>query len=365
VTDTLASIESAVLTGGPSGNTMNASGFSGTTTLRGLGGIDTLIGGSGNDTLIGGAGNDTLRGNAGNDTYQFDVDQLLGDDIVDELLALANGSDLLDFSLTTTVGIAVNLQQTTQQTVHATNLRLTITDSTGFENVTGGAQNDVITGNAADNLFIGGRGADTFTGNGGTLDTVYETRDANFFATGSSLTIQGVDEFSVPYTETDTLTAIQRVVLVGGESNNILDATAFTGVAWLAGMGANDTLYAGNGSNLLLGGPGEDVLWAGGGTNQLAGGLGNDSYIFDLNRYATSSGTATVTENPGEGFTDQLLGLGLSGATVNLFTATQYIYRNVTTNAIVGSTVLLGGPNYQLLVTLTLSSPGDVEFSFP
>lgn len=365
VTDTLTSIESAVLTGGVSGNNLDASAFSGTTRLSGLGGVDVLIGGSGSDTLIGGADNDTLRGNPGNDTYEFDVDESLGEDTVDELLALANGSDTLDFSGTTTVGITVNLSLTTQQTVHATNLKLTITDGTGLENVTGGDLNDVITGNAADNIFIGGLGTDTFHGNGGTLDTVFETRDADFVATGSSLTIQSVDEFGVPHTETDTLTAIQRVVLVGGASNNILDATAFTGVAWLAGMGANDTLYAGNGSNLLLGGAGDDVLWGGGGANQLAGGLGNDSYIFDLSRYATSSATATVTENPGEGFADQLLGLGLSGPTVNLFTTAQYIYRNVTTNAIVGSSVSLGGPNYQLLVTLTLSSPGDVEFSFP
>jgi Ca2+-binding RTX toxin-like protein len=261
---------------------------------------------------------------------------------VDEVLALANGSDMLDFSRTTTVGITLNLQQTTQQIVHATNLRLTIADATGLENVTGGDQADSITGNAADNVFIGGLGADTFVGNGGTLDTVFETRDADFLASDSSLTIQGVDELGVPYTETDTLTAIQRVVLVGGVSNNILDATAFTGIAWLVGMDGNDALYGGSGADLLLGGAGEDLLRGNGGNDDLRGGLDNDTYVFDQ---SFNQGSDTVRELAGEGFADTLLGAGLSGVDVFLEnTGPQPISANL---------------------TLTLVFASTIEFSFP
>jgi hypothetical protein len=59
-TDTLARIESAELTGGASGNTLNALGFTqGPVELNGMEGNDTLIGtGRQNDNLSGGAGDD-------------------------------------------------------------------------------------------------------------------------------------------------------------------------------------------------------------------------------------------------------------------------------------------------------------------
>jgi Ca2+-binding RTX toxin-like protein len=342
VTDTLASIERATLTGGAGANTIDAQAFTGRTTLSGVGGNDILIGGSNSDTLIGGAGNDTLRGNAGSDTYQFDADELLGDDIVDEVLALANGSDTLDFSLTTTVGITINLQQTTQQVVHVTNLRLTLADATGIENVTGGDQGDSITGNATDNIFIGGLGHDTFVGNGGTLDTVFETRDADFLAIDTSLTITD----AIGGIETDTLTGIQRVVLIGGGSNNVMDATAFTGAAWLRGMEGNDALYGGSGDDLLLGDEGEDTLRGNGGDDELTGGLDNDTYVFDQ---SFDQGTDSIHEFAGGGYADTLLGVGVSGIgelnlnPANVGEATQMISDNL---------------------TLIFEVPSEIEFSF-
>ena len=66
--DSLSSIERAQLTGGSSGNTLNASAFTaGPVILNGLAGNDALTGGSGNDTLDGGTGNDTLAGNVGSE----------------------------------------------------------------------------------------------------------------------------------------------------------------------------------------------------------------------------------------------------------------------------------------------------------
>ena len=56
-TDTLVSIEEASLTGNGSANTLDAGGFSGSTTLDGAGGDDTLVGGYGNDSAVGGTGN--------------------------------------------------------------------------------------------------------------------------------------------------------------------------------------------------------------------------------------------------------------------------------------------------------------------
>jgi serralysin len=348
--------------------------------LIGLGGDDVLIGGAGNDVLIGGSGNNVLRGGPGDDRYIFNADQDVGNNIVDELPGVANGIDTLDFLRTTTTGITIDLSLTTQQTV-APGLQITLVSGDSIENVVGTHLDDTLTGNALDNEFIGGRGNDVIDGRAGT-NTVRERRDADFYLASTSPTSATLTIISGAGSETKTLENIQIAHLTGGEGNNTLDASAFIGTVFLFGMGGNDVLiggtgsswldggdghdvlYGGSGINVLIGGAGNDVLWAGEGSNFLLGGLGNDSYMFDLSRYAGSPGTVTIFENAGEGFADALFGLGPSGSLVNLFVPTQYFYRNTITNAIVSSTVALLDPEYELLLTLNLSSPGTVEFSF-
>jgi Ca2+-binding RTX toxin-like protein len=94
--DTLSSIEEAVLIGGDLGTNIDASAFSGATTLIGNGGGDTLIGGSGDDVLAGGDGDDKLFGLAGNDTADGAAgnDSVIGGDANDILLG-GSGNDTL------------------------------------------------------------------------------------------------------------------------------------------------------------------------------------------------------------------------------------------------------------------------------
>jgi Ca2+-binding RTX toxin-like protein len=326
--DILSGFQRARLTGGAGNNTLDASGYSGSVTLMGLGGDDTLIGGSGRDTLVGGAGNDLLRGGTGNDTYVFDVDEVLGQDTVDELPGPVEGIDLLDFSPTTTTGVRVNLSVTGAQLVHATNLTLILTSDVALEYIRGGDGDDRLIGNALDNVFWGGLGADEFNGNGGAFDTVYEVRDADFEITDTTMRIG---------TENNLMTNIQRVYVEGGESGNVLNATAYTGMAWLYGRGGNDTLYGGSGDDRLFGGDGNDLLRGNGGDDYLAGGAGNDVYWFDL---SFDQGADTIAELMGEGFADVIWGAGLSGLAVNLHTTTpQVIHANLTLTLIFASTV--------------------------
>ena len=71
------------------------------------------------------------------------------------------GTDLLDYSrYTAATGVTVNL---TTETNHIGTVR-------NVERVIGGAGNDSLTGNAADNWMIGGAGNDTITGAGGNSD---------------------------------------------------------------------------------------------------------------------------------------------------------------------------------------------------
>ncbi|KGF73231.1 hypothetical protein DO97_01155 [Neosynechococcus sphagnicola sy1] len=151
------------------------SGGAGNDQLFGNDGDDTLYGGdaadtagSGNDTLSGGAGNDLLFGNDGNDIYRFDTDVALGSDTITD----SSGTDLLDFSETTTQAITVNLETTgSSQTING-NLTLTLSSGTQIENVTGGSLNDVLTGSTLDNILKGIGGDDQLLGGAGN-DTLY------------------------------------------------------------------------------------------------------------------------------------------------------------------------------------------------
>ena len=132
-------------------------------TLTGNAGNDTLNGGDGDDLLIGNAGNDILNGGLDNDVYQFDADVALGSDTIND----PSGVDVLDFALTTTVGITLDLAVTSVQALHATNLSLTLPAGTVIETVLGTAKNDTIFGNDADNILVGNAGNDVLLGRAG------------------------------------------------------------------------------------------------------------------------------------------------------------------------------------------------------
>ncbi len=132
-------------------------------TLTGNAGNDTLNGGDGDDLLIGNAGNDILNGGLDNDVYQFDADVALGSDTIND----PSGVDAMDFALTTTVGITLDLAVTSVQALHATNLSLTLPAGTVIETVLGTAKNDTILGNDADNILVGNAGSDVLQGRAG------------------------------------------------------------------------------------------------------------------------------------------------------------------------------------------------------
>jgi len=379
--DMLANIQVAVITGGDSGNKIDATGFSGSTILDGGKGNDILLGGTNSNVLIGGEGDDDLYGNSGSDTYRWDVDNLLGSDTVDD----PGGIDLFDFSETTMVGIMVDLGMVGgPQIVHATNLTLTINATAEIEYVIGGEQDDVLRGNNANNGFWGRGGDDLIDGAAG-VNFFFEQRDADMVVTDSSLTLTGVDENQNPYTETDSIVNIQQVLLQGGEGNNVIDASAYTlGVVSIEGGAGDDTLIGGRGddflygeegNDFLFGGPGNDYLDGGDGNDtlnggaddsdtpvgdddSLIGGSGNDTYVFDLavnDVYGNPLhlGIDSIFETGlGGGYYDVIQGLGLAGLGVDLFDANPQNYFYIDSMNV-----------NQLVLTLTLV-PGTIEDAF-
>lgn len=125
VSDGLSSIERVKLTGSGTVNKLDATNFTGSTTLEGGAANDTLIGGSGADLILGGTENDSILGNGGNDT-----------------IGGGSGNDKID-------GGAGNDGLAGQD---------------GNDTIIGGADNDTLLGGAGDDSMRGGAGRDLIQG---------------------------------------------------------------------------------------------------------------------------------------------------------------------------------------------------------
>jgi Ca2+-binding RTX toxin-like protein len=139
---------------------VNGTGNAGDNLIAAYDGLyDNIInGGAGNDALYGGAGNDTYLVNANTDTGTKTIIEQTGE-----------GSDTIDFSASS-VDLSVDLSLTTTQSV-ATNVNLVL-PIVSLENVIGGAGNDTIAGNSADNVLTGGAGNDRFVFNSGVVSAI-------------------------------------------------------------------------------------------------------------------------------------------------------------------------------------------------
>ncbi len=308
-------------TSGQAANIEQVLGGTGNDSLIGNATNNRLEGGAGNDTLTGGDGNDALLGGVGNDTYRFFDSASAETDTLTELAP--DGNDSLDFS-GLTVAVTVNLASDASLAAHANRTVVaTAGQAANFENVVGGAGNDTLIGNAAINSLNGGAGNDTLEGGLGNdvltggldQDEVRQTVDANQVLTNTSLTGLG----------TDVLSGIERAVLTGGVKANLLNASAFTNVAVLNGLGGNDTLIGGsgidsmnggegndsllgnNGNDTLNGGANDDILDGGVGNDVLLGEEGNDSVVGGLGNDGLDGGNGNDTLK-GEAGHDTILG---------------------------------------------------------
>ncbi|MBC8105694.1 MAG: calcium-binding protein [Anaerolineae bacterium] len=249
-----------------------AFGRAGNDSLNGNGGDDALFGEAGNDALSGGAGNaDRIYPGLGNDTVSGGdgtYDTLTYQDRSDNVTARIDGG-----------GMSGNLPAGEVDTVNG-----------DFENSVGGKGNDLIIGNAADNVIGGDGGNDTLEGGLGAdmiwgddgIDTItYASRTARITATLDDVKNDG---------ETGELDWIIRAeIIIGGSSHDSLtgDANANT----LIGGSGNDTLDGGAGNDSLQGDNGRDSLIGANGRDRIRGGNHDDS-IFGGNHADTIYGDA-------------------------------------------------------------------------
>ena len=276
--------------------TITVQGTAGNESLHGVAGNDIMHGNDGNDTLNGNNGNDTLYGGSGNDTLNGGNgdDTLYGEESNDAL----NGNDGDD----------------------------ALYGDAGDDTLDGGAGNDILAGGAGNDFLYGGYGNDTYLfgfgdgqdyidDNSGeniiklkadvSLSDVTFSREVNdlilTLTDGSSLRIKnGGNGYQTQYqfskivfangTDADiNISSLLPTVPVYGTAgnDNVIEGTAggntiYAGdgddVVW--GRLDNDVIYGEGGNDTLNGNDGNDILAGGAGDDLLYGGDGNDTYLF-------------------------------------------------------------------------------------
>jgi Ca2+-binding RTX toxin-like protein len=282
--------------------------------LVGGGSDDTLLGGAGNDTLVAGAGTDYLAGGAGSNTYVVNAgsgdarihassgaDTLRFDDGIasanialstaiggDGKLALAidyaGGTLTIDGGLDGSVGNfmladgAFNLSQflaqvaaspnaaggiqasttpgdslaggTGNDTIYGSGGNQSLTAGTGNSLVYSAGGNDTLTGGSGNDTLVSAQGNDTLIGGAGdTTFVIHHTTNTILAQAGANNTLVSSISYVLPQNFRNlTLTGTDALTGTGNDLANVITAND-----------GNDTLIAGTGVAILIGGAGDDT----------------------------------------------------------------------------------------------------------
>ena len=289
-------------------------GTTGNNVLDGGAGDDTLVGGAGNDTLLGGSGNDSLDGGGGidfmtggdgNDVYAVQH----ASDIVVETNAVAGvgGTDMVIAALTYTLGGNVeNLKLLGAVNGTGNSLDNTLFAGAGNNSMDGASGNDTasyayagssvtVSLNTSAAQATGGSGSDTLLSfenlTGSLYDDILTGNAGNNVLNGGS----GMDTVSYAHANSGvTLSLALTVAQVTGGAG--IDTVL--NFEHVIGSSFNDSLTGNWAGNVMQAGAGNDTLSGGSGADSLYGGSGNDLYYVD--------GLDSVVEAVGEG-TDQVV----------------------------------------------------------
>ncbi|MGR3823727.1 MAG: calcium-binding protein [Salipiger marinus] len=250
---------SSVLTGNAMANTISS--LAGWDTLKGGAGNDSLSAGAGHDVLYGGADNDLLLGQEGKDTLYGESghDTLQGGSGEDRLYGGTDGD--------------------------------TLSGGTDNDTLWGEDGDDLLDGNEGTDVLYGGAGHDRLTGSGKDLlqgglgnDTYHVDSTAQILESLNS----GTDTVITKATSLSLAANVENLTFdtashhtgTGNAGANVIEDTGLSGPAkansTFYGLGGNDTLNGGDGSDKLYGGGDHDTLRGEEGSDRLEGGAGND-----------------------------------------------------------------------------------------
>ena len=300
------------------GRTANVSGDAfgglGDDVLTGGNGLVSIHGGDGNDTLTGRNRDTSLYGGTGNDIlsrgeFQYGGD---GDDIIYSLTSTSvndggAGIDLLSYALEGD-GVTVDLGAGTASRGADGNV------NSGFENLEGSSENDILTGDNGANVISGGAGVDRLTGalgddtlNGGegsdtliggagadALDGGAGFDSADYRGAASSVRFNVETGGTLGEANGDTFSGIERYylsnfndIVTGSDANEFFYGEG--GNDTINGGGGIDRIYGGEGNDIQRGQEGNDTLYGSAGNDQLNGGTG-----FDVANYSLAAAGVTV-----------------------------------------------------------------------
>jgi Ca2+-binding RTX toxin-like protein len=287
--------------------------------LDGGTGDDYIVGGFGADTLFGGSGNDTLFGDNAQITFVSGLpsvaattsdtvganDSLSGDDGDDLLvgglgvdtITGGNSSDqILGDGGSATFNTATHFITILQTTTAGSGGADVIDAGAGHNVVIGGAGADSITTGSGDDIAIGDLGRVDFTSAGlltsvSTTDSTVGGNDILSLGAGANVAFGGAGN--------DLITSgDDRDILVGDNGSATFNPAALVLInirtANPSDAGA-DTINAGNGNNVVLGGTGNDTITTGVGADVIVGDNGEANFYADtgiLQNITTNTPTA-------------------------------------------------------------------------
>lgn len=304
---------------------------------------DKLYGDSQDTDLYGGAGDDLLAGHGGDD--------LLVGGLGSDAIYGGDGRDMAGFG-DLEAGVVVNLNRGEARQADGG-----VDALSSIEDLAGSDFNDVLVGDAGDNVIFGGDGNDRLNGRdgadvlaGGAGHDRYYMHDANDYVVEAAG--EGVDRI---YTWVDYWNdanveelsgrhADHGLRLIGhGDVERIYGSghgdriDGWRGNDWLAGLAGDDKINGGAGADRIYGNSGDDYLRGGGGDDLLTGGHGDDRFV-----HRPRDGADVITDFDWNG---DILDLSAHG--IESFRAFQIMTRDTAEGALVdlgdaGSILLLG-----------------------
>jgi Ca2+-binding RTX toxin-like protein len=259
---------------------VDASGLSVGASITGSSAVNVITGGSGGDSIDGNGGADIISAGGGNDGVVFhgtevSIDGGSGGDTL--ILAAMGGITAVNFA------VAAGADQTTGDTVSVTNFEslnasiattaLTVTGSSGGNNITTGSGNDTIDG---------GGGGDSISAGAGN-DTVY------YYASES--TIDGGAGVNTLVLNAATTINLSNADQTTGDLTTVTNFQNVDGSAVTTGM----SMTGSSGANVITGGSGDDTIDGAGGADTIDGGGGNDTIYYRSTATSISGGSGTNT----------------------------------------------------------------------
>ena len=271
-------------------------------------GIELLGGNEGGDSLTGGTDDDLVYGQGGDDVYVFAGAGLGNDHLVDNGdngQSPNDAHDRLDFS-GFDAPVRVDLGPFSLFTVNGDrfngdiNLKLKLSSTTAFEDVTGTAFDDQLFGNTRNNTILGGDGVDSIFGRDGD-DLLLGGAGGDFiYGNAGSDLIDGGAGDDLIFGDSSDSSSGSRDFILGGEGDDTVRGGL--GDDLIDGEAGNDDLRGDGGADTILGGAGADFIRGDGGVDVIEGGDGVDD--------VQSGGADQVEQDTGAG----LLGLAPSVA---------------------------------------------------